>query len=213
MDVKKLNSLNFKAAVYIVPFVLLIVASSYYLAFLIRCPSVIFAVWAVVVHCLFLLSLSAVLVNIITEFFLEYFTDKGKSPVCSVLYGSSRIVPLRPLVFSAIFAAAYILLVQILSFSGILQALILFLPAAAIFLNAPRFITRRPRYISGSYIVFTGSFQTVISYFVNDSDSIIIITEDGQTLDTGINTAETEFGRLEAEFSQNGLTNSNPNKY
>lgn len=209
MSAQKLNSGKIKAAIFLIPFALILCASMPYILIVLRAfsPSVSIAVTAF--HLLFILSLSAVCGNLMTEIILSLIEHAGKSEINKLLYKGKILFPIRPLLFVIIFIVFYIILTQIISYQSPVQRLVLTVPSIAILLNARNFISSRIRYISGCYIIYKNKFHTVFSYFVNDKDSFCVITDDGTRIVTGINTADFDYSKLEAEFSKNSLKSRN----
>lgn len=164
--------------------------------------------FSVAVHLFFILSLSAVLSNILIEAFLSLLERSSKSCVFETLYGGRRFFPLRSYVFVAVFIIAYIFL-SLNTNQSILHTLILILPPAAVMFNAPRFLSRRIRCLNGSYIIYSGRFKTVFSYYENDGGHFCVILNDGKTVDTGIGVTEIDFPKLETEFKNSSLKANN----
>lgn len=203
MSAQKLNSGKIKAAIFLIPFALMLCASMPYILIVLRAfsPSVSIAVTAF--HLLFILSLSAVCENLMLEIILSLIERAGKSIINQLLYKGKVLFPIRPLFFVIIFIVFYIILTQIISYQSPVQRLVLIVPSIAILLNTRHFISSRIRCISGSYIIYKNKFQAVFSYFVNDKDNFCVITDDGTSVDTGISTADFDYSKLEAEFSKN----------
>lgn len=205
INTEKLNSRSFKIIFRLVPFAVLLSGSFNYLA------GIIFGggstnekLSATVIHLLFILALSAVLSNILIETLLSLFERSSKSCLFEILYGGRRFFPLRSYVFVAAFIIAYIFL-SANSNQSALYMLISVLPPAAIAFNAPRFLSRRIRRINGSYIIYSGHFRTVFSYYTDESGNFCVILNDGKKADTGVNVTEIDFQKLEAEFKNSNL--------
>lgn len=208
ISTEKLNSAGFKIVLFLAPFIILLSGSFNYLISLTGSYNTSAAFLLIAFHLVFLLSLTSVISNIFIEIFLSLLDYSSKSCVCDTLYRGRQFIPFRSFLFVAVFIAAYIILCQSANQSAI-HALILIVPPIAILFNAPRFLSRRIRCINGSYIIYSGHFKTVFSYYANDDGCLCVIFNDGKTLDTGISIAETDFKKLENEFEKNSLSPNN----
>lgn len=203
MKKEKLNL--FRTAAYIVPFVVLLCTNLNYLIFvsekLIFGKTVLF----IVIHLLFLVSLSAVLGNIIIESALTLFGDTEKSEIETRLYSGSKFMFLRPLVFIIVFVVCYIDLTSSTDYFSDFRQLILLISTGAVALNARMLISGRIRFINGHYIYYDGKFNFIMSYSTNEQGQLVFITEDGRLKNIGVSQEDSNFKPLIEEFKKNGL--------
>ena len=92
MDIQKLSDKKYTAALYLIPFVLMLCACLnfiYYTAYTL--PTSNFTVF-VAFHLLFLLSLSAICGNLMIELFLALFENSKNSSLHNLLYDGQQVL-------------------------------------------------------------------------------------------------------------------------
>jgi hypothetical protein len=213
MDIDKLNSRKLKAALYLIPLIMMLAASMDYIIEICHDLPLSASLIAVLYHCLFLISLSAVCANLTTEIYLSLLQGGSKSGIEEILYGGSRFFPTRAAVFVVIFIICDILLSQIIAYQSSIESLMLLIPPIAIFINARHFLSGRLRNIGGVYIIFNDTFKAMFSYFIDDAGFLCLISDDGLTISSGVNTTDIDFEKLEAEFAKNNFKRGDHTNY
>lgn len=204
MDIKN-NGNKYKALFYAVPFCAGLCGSVNFLIFVAKSLPAAAVFAFVVIHLLFLLSISAVCGNIMIEICLFAFENRKNSALRQLIYGGRRFLPVKSAVFVLIFVVLYVILTQMLADINPVKLLVLAVPAIAIFLNSRYFLSGRVRLIGDTYLLFQSGFKAVLSYKTDELGNLVFVTDDGETLKTGVSQADGAFKTLEEEFQKNGL--------
>lgn len=205
MDIEKINSRTYKLVLYFLPFALLLFTQLNYLLFMAKMLQTSSYILFVLLHLFFLLTVANLLTVILLEILFTLFEDRKKSSVYTLLYKGRVYIPIRPMLYVAVFIAAYVVLLSILTLQTSYQFLILLIPIFAIAMNIRHFCSGRIRYINGRYLLYKQNVRFVFSYSADENGRLVFLTDDGKILQTDITIADPAFKQLEAEFTANAL--------
>lgn len=205
MDIEKFNSRTYKLVLYLLPFALLLVTQLNYLLFMAKVLQPSSYILFVLLHLFFLLTAANLLTVILLEILFSLFEDRKKSSLYTLLYKDLALIPVRPVLYTAIFIAAYVILLNILTLRTSYQFLILLIPIFAIAMNIRHFYSGRIRYINGRYLLYKQDVRSVFSYSTNENGRLVFLTDDGQIIETDVTISDPAFKQLEAEFNTNAL--------
>jgi hypothetical protein len=205
MDIEKFNSRQCKLLLYFLPFAFLLLTQLNYLLFMAKVLQTPSLVLFILLHLFFLLAAGILLTNVLLEILFTLFEDRKNSSLRTLLYGGRVFLPVRKILYVAVFIAAYIVLLQILTLRTTVQFLILILPTFAIAMNTRSFLSGRIRFINGRYLLYSERVRTVFSYSADENGRLIFLTDDGKILETAVTIADPAFKQLEAEFKTNNL--------